>query len=306
MSISESLGELKEVRLAQGTLRYRERGTGEPMVFVHGVFVNGDLWRKIVPGLAGTYRCIAVDLPLGGHDLPMNADADLSPPRVADLLADFIQALGLTNVTLVANDTGGAICQMMITTRPEGIARLVLTNCDAFSEFPPLLLKPLPMLSRVPGFMFLMGKLMNTAPARAALMWAVSKKGIEREIQRSFLEQAASNGAVRRDLRKFLRASTPKQTQAAARLLPGFERPVLIAWAPKDIFFSKKSAERLARTLPDARLEWIKDSLLFVPEDQPELLAELIERFVAGTAAGPTTHPASSMRASEQRLEVNG
>ena len=92
--------------------RYRERGTGEPIVFVHGALVNADLWRKVVPELAKDFRCIAPDLPLGSHERAMPADADLSPPGVAKLIADFIAALDLDNVTLVGNDTGGALCQL--------------------------------------------------------------------------------------------------------------------------------------------------------------------------------------------------
>jgi len=294
MSISESLGELTEVPLPQGTLRYRERGAGEPIVFLHGVLVNGDLWRKVVPELAGQFRCIAPDLPLGGHELPLNENAELSPPGVADLVADFIEALGLEGVTLVANDSGGAISQMLITRRPERIARLVLTNCDAFNEFPPLLLKPLPLMSRLPGFMTVMGKALNLPPSRALLMWSVAKTKIERAIQSSFLEPGASNAGVRRDLQKFVGAMSPKQTLEAAKKLGDFEGPVLIAWAPKDIFFSKKTPVRLAKTFPDARLEWIEDSLLFVPEDQPELLAKLITDFVTGRAGTPSAKEATA------------
>jgi pimeloyl-ACP methyl ester carboxylesterase len=285
MSISESLGELREVQLSQGTVRYRERGSGEPIVFVHGVFVNGDLWRKVVPELAGEFHCVAPDLPLGGHELPLNDDADLSPPGMADLVADFIETLGLHDVTLVANDSGGAISQMLVTRRPERIARLVLTNCDAFNEFPPLLLKPLPLMTRLPGFMTVMGKTLNLRPSRAFLMWSVAKTKIEPEIQRSYLEPGASIAGVRRDLQKFASAMSPKQTQEAAKRLPEFKRPVLITWAPKDIFFSKKTPVRLAKAFPNARVEWIEDSLLFVPEDQPELLAKLIHEFVGEKAA---------------------
>ena len=78
MAISEALGQQREVQLQQGTIGYRERGTGEVIVFVHGALVNADLWRKVVPELAKDFRCIAPDLPLGSHDRPLPADADLS------------------------------------------------------------------------------------------------------------------------------------------------------------------------------------------------------------------------------------
>ena len=127
--------------LPQGTIRYRERGNGEPIVFVHGLLVNGDLWRKVVPTLAKDFRCITPDWPLGSHEVPMNPDADLTPTGLAKLVADFLAALELENVTLVGNDTGGALSQIVVTEHPERIARLVLTPCDAFEVFPPRLFK---------------------------------------------------------------------------------------------------------------------------------------------------------------------
>src|SRR5947208_13344393 len=104
MSISAELGQQHEVRLPQGAIRYRERGGGEPIVFIHGLLVNGDLWRKVVPELSKDYRCIVPDLPLGSHERAMSEDADLSPYGVAKLIDDFLAALDLRDVTLVGND----------------------------------------------------------------------------------------------------------------------------------------------------------------------------------------------------------
>ena len=97
-----------EVRLAQGTIRYRDTGSGEPLVFVHGLLVNGALWRKVTPPLSGDFRCIVPDLPLGSHRIPMEAGADPSLPGVARVVADFLDALDLDGVTRSGNDTGGA------------------------------------------------------------------------------------------------------------------------------------------------------------------------------------------------------
>src|SRR3989442_14778021 len=93
MSRSLELGEIKEVRLPQGTITYRERGSGEPIVFIHGLLVNGDLWRKVVPELSKDYRCIVPDLPLGSHERAMNEDPGLSPYGVAKLIADSLPPL---------------------------------------------------------------------------------------------------------------------------------------------------------------------------------------------------------------------
>src|SRR5918999_4159511 len=135
MSVSESLGERKTVQVPGGTIAYRERGSGPPVLFVHGVLVNGDLWRDVVPAVAESHRCLVPDLPMGGHDVPMDEDADLSPPGLAKLLDDFLAALDLDDVTIVANDTGGALTQILLANHPDRVSRVVITSCDAFDNF---------------------------------------------------------------------------------------------------------------------------------------------------------------------------
>jgi pimeloyl-ACP methyl ester carboxylesterase len=282
MSISEQLGSQHEVQLPQGMIRYRERGSGEPIVFVHGLLVNGDLWRKVVPELAKDFRCITPDLPLGSHELPINPEADLTPTGVAKLVDDFLAALGLENVTLVGNDSGGAISQILVTEHPARVGRLVLTPCDAFDVFPPRMFKYLSVVARLPGGVFQLAQTQRIRPIRRlpiAFGW-LSKKPIEREISDSYVRPAMTNAGVRRDVAKFIRAASPRYTLAAADKLGRFDKPVLLAWAADDRFFSLDLAERLAARFPDARLEVIEDSRTFVPEDQPERLAELIASFV--------------------------
>jgi pimeloyl-ACP methyl ester carboxylesterase len=128
----------RSVGLPHGTIRYREEGSGKPIVLVHGFLVDGALWQEVVPRLAERFRCVVPDLPLGSHRVPMRSDADLSPPGLARLVDDFMGALGLEGVTLVGNDTGGAICQLVAVNHPDRLARLVLTPCDAYSDFFPL------------------------------------------------------------------------------------------------------------------------------------------------------------------------
>jgi hypothetical protein len=109
MSISPQLGGEHRVEIPAGAISYRACGNGSPIVFVHGVGVNGDLWRRVVPRLAGGHCCITPDLPWGSHSLPLKPDADLSLPGMARITADFLEALDLDNVAIVANDTGGAV-----------------------------------------------------------------------------------------------------------------------------------------------------------------------------------------------------
>ncbi len=283
MSISESLGEVKEVALESGRIRYRERGSGLPIVFVHGLLVNGDLWRKVAADLANEFRCITPDWPLGGHEPPMKRDAHLSPPGLARIIADFLAALDLSDVTLVGHDTGGALSQIVVTEHPERIGRLVLLDCDAYENFPPKLLLPLVWSTRVPGGDYLLIQSMRIAPLRSlpiAFGW-LTKRPIETKIvMGSYLRPCLTNPRIRHDTRKVLKGVSNKYTMAAAEKFGQFTRPVLIAWAPEDRIFPWKYAERLAKAFPNARLERIEDSYTFVPEDQPQKLAQLIGSFV--------------------------
>jgi pimeloyl-ACP methyl ester carboxylesterase len=279
---SPALGEARDIDLSQGVLRAHETGQGEPIVFVHGLLVNANLWRKVVPSLAGDFRCVSLDMPLGSHLRPMPKDADLSPYALADLVADAIEKLGLENVTLVGNDTGGAISQIVATRRPERIGRLVLTPCDAFDNFPPSIFKWALAPAKLPALVPLVfGPLRMRAPRRApfAFGW-LTERPIDRDAEDSYVLPPLSDKGARRDVAKVLRGVDPKYTLEAAERLREFRSPTLFAWASEDRFFKPAHAERLAKIIPDARVEWIDDSYSFVPEDQPGRLAELIAGFV--------------------------
>ena len=141
----------QEVTLPAGTIRYRESGEGSPIVFVHGYLVDGRLWSGVVDALSDRHRCLAPDWPLAAQRIAMNPDADLSPPGIAAIIAGFLEALDLEDVTIVGNDSGGAMSQVLVTRHPERIGRLVLTNCDCYENFPPGIFKALPPLAALPG-----------------------------------------------------------------------------------------------------------------------------------------------------------
>src|ERR671937_1229705 len=142
---------MREMDLSAGRIDYADSGQGQPIVFVHGLLASGVLWSQVVPQLERDFRCIVPELPLGAHRRPMKPDADISPRGVARLIAELIERLELDEVTIVANDTGGAISQLLVTEHPERIARLVLTPSDAFEDFFPKEFRPLQWLSRIPG-----------------------------------------------------------------------------------------------------------------------------------------------------------
>ena len=277
---------MNEVEITEGTIRYRESGGGPPIVFLHGLLVDGRLWRKVTPLLEDRHRCIVPDLPLGSHTVPMSPGADLSPPGMARLVAHFLEALELEDVILVANDTGGAIAQITAANHPERIGRLVLTNCDAFENFLPPAFRPLQWAARVPGALSGMMQGMRLAPMRRlpiAFGWLI-KRDFAGAPTREWVEPFLSDRGVRRDTVELLKGIDPKYTFEAAERLRAFERPALLAWAVEDRFFKLSYAERLADTIPGAKLERIEDSYTFVPEDQPERLAELIGTFARDQA----------------------
>jgi pimeloyl-ACP methyl ester carboxylesterase len=286
----ESMG-TEYMDLSAGRIRYRDSGEGPPIVFVHGLLVDGRLWRKVTPALEGDYRCIVPDLPLGAHTVPMKPDADVTPPALAGLITELIEKLDLHDVTLVGNDTGGALTQMAITRSPDRIARVVLTPCDAFDNFLPPMFKGLQVLARVPALLTAFVQPLRLRPARRlpiAFGW-LTKRPIDAEVENAWVGAFFKRREVRRDVARILRAIDSRYTQEAAERLRSFDRPVLIAWATEDRVFPLEHAHRLAGLLPDARVVEIPDSYSFVPEDQPDRLAELIREFVpAGERATAT------------------
>ena len=283
MSITPSLGDESTVAIPAGSIAYRERGEGPGVVFVHGVGVNGDLWRKVVPPLAERYRCIAPDLPLGSHSLPMREDADLSLAGLARIVADFLEALDLREVTIVANDTGGAIAQWLVGHHPERIGRLVLTSCDAFEKFPPTPQRYLTLASRSRAAMWLVSRAVQLRPIqRSPLAYGwVTHRPIEPAITRSFTEPVARDEGIRRDLTRLLRAVDTRYTYEAADALRAFERPSLVLWAADDKLFPHDHGRQLAERLAAGSYEEIADSRTFIPEDQPERLAERLAAFLS-------------------------
>jgi pimeloyl-ACP methyl ester carboxylesterase len=272
---------MEEVKLPQGTIRYRDSGAGEPIVFVHGLLVNGRLWEQVAARLSSDFRCIVPDWPLGSHPVPMNPDADLSAPGLAKIVADFLEALGLEKVTLVGNDSGGAISQLVATKHPQRVGRLVLTNCDAYDNFPPKLFSYFKPTARIPGAMTVLAQSMRIKPLRRTPLafGVLTKSRIGDDLLEDWLRPAIGSSEIRRDAAKFIRGSSPKQTEQAARELASFDAPTLFAWAPEDRWFKVEHAERLASSMPDARVERIPNSKTFVSIDQPERLAELIASF---------------------------
>jgi pimeloyl-ACP methyl ester carboxylesterase len=278
MATGESVALLEE-----GPIHYRVAGPedGPPIVFVHGVLVNGSLWRATADRLATEgYRTFTPDWPMGSHRTGMEPDADLSPRGMAKLVLSFLATLGLRRVTLVGNDTGGAICQFVLDANPGPIERLVLTNCDAFEVFPPAPFNLAFKAARVPGLLRLL-----LQPARLRLVrhrigyGPLVAKALDSRQTRAWVLPYLRNADVRHDTRKLLTQVDPHDLVDVASRLGRYQGPVLLCWAPDDRFFTIDLARRLEERFSDARLVEIPDARTFVPHDQPKRLAEEIAAF---------------------------
>lgn len=279
---SPALGEPRTIDLAGRRMRYHDVGAGPTLVFVHGLLVNANLWRKLVERLAPDFRCVVLDLPLGSHTLPLAPGTPNAVPDVAASIADAIEKLDLDEVTLVGNDSGGALSQIVVTTRPERIARLVLTSCDYRDNFPPKLFSYFKPAAAIPGlFWALLQPLRLRLPRRSPIAFGwLTKRPIERAAEDSYLLPAMSDAAVRADARAFIKGADVAQTNAAADRLPDFAKPALIAWSADDRVFPVADAHKLAADLPDSRVELVEDAYTFSMEDNPARLAQLIAGFV--------------------------
>ncbi|MFE3901722.1 alpha/beta fold hydrolase [Streptomyces sp. NPDC059153] len=283
---------MPQIVLSSGTIDYQDTGGDGPvLVFCHGLPMNETQWRKVVPLLNG-YRCILPTLPLGGHRQPMTPDADLSQRGVALLLGEFIEGLGLDDVTLVLNDWGGG--QFLVSEgKSQRVARLVLVACEAFDNFPPGPAKAAAAVCRVPGGVWLLTRLMRIPSFRNNRngYGGMSLRGIPDEIMDDWFAPATRSRAIRRDFAKFATSAPKRETLLAwSERLRDFDRPVLVVWATEDRLMPREHGRRLAELYPQGRLVEIADSSTLVPEDQPERLAEVLTDFLIQTGAEPVRH----------------
>lgn len=273
-----------EVELSAGTIEYEDTGGEGPVaVLLHGVAMDGSLWREVVAALAPDIRCVVPTLPLGGHRRPMRPDADLSVLGVARLVAEFLDRLDLTDVTLAMNDWGGA--QALIADgRDQRIGRLVITSCEAFENYPPGLPgRNLRLAAKLPGGLNAAFKLLRLAPLRRLPMtWGwMTKRPVDREVMDAWFQPLWTSPEVRRDLRKYVLGVPPvNELLHWAEALRTFDRPALVAWASEDRVMPPEHGLRLAGLLPRGSLVEIPDSYTLIPQDQPGPLADLIRAFV--------------------------
>ena len=291
---------MPSMELSSGTIEYEDSGgTGPVVVLLHGLAMDGSLWRHVVSELRGNHRVVVPTLPLGGHKRPMPSDADLSVRGIAELEAEFLEALDLRDVTVVGNDQGSF--QIAAAEHPERIAGLVITSCEAFENFPPGLPgRALSTAARLPGGINASVQPLRLRALRRSpfALGRMAKRPVPHEVTDAWLRPLLTQREIRRDLTKYLRAAKKGDMIAAAEGLRTFDRPALVAWAADDRVMPPEHGRRMANLLPRGRLIEIPDSFTLIPEDQPGRLAQAIRDFVqdAHTNPGAKEEGAQSLR----------
>jgi pimeloyl-ACP methyl ester carboxylesterase len=275
-----------------GSLHYRVVGPDDtglpPVVFVHGFLVDATLWDRVASQLATAgVRSYLVDWPLGSHRTPMDDGADLSPAGLARLIDEVIGLLGLDDVTLVGNDTGGALCQLVIAGGSTRVGRLVLTNCDAFEHFPPTMFVPLFAAAKHPWLTKALvapmrWRAMRHSPTAYGMLLRTPRDGA---LTAGWVAPARTDRRIRRDIARFARGVDRRSLVEAEPGLRRFVGPVRIVWGTADRNFKRSFAERLAATFPKATVVEVPDVSTFVPIDAPDAVATAILAVAAPVSA---------------------
>jgi pimeloyl-ACP methyl ester carboxylesterase len=261
------------VETKSGRISYTEQGTGPVALFVHGVLLNGHLWRHQLEDLCDIRRCIAVDL-LAHGDTEITPDQDVSVTANARMLKEFLDALNIHQVDLVGNDSGGGIAQIFAALNPERVRSLTLTDCDAHDNWPPEAFKPFLAMAAGGGLRGTIDALLsdkNVYRSAQALGPAyehpelLSDDSIE-----TYLRPLVRTEQRTIDLRRFLAAFDNRHTLAVEAGLKKLQAPTLIVWGTDDVYFDVKWSHWLADNIPGTRRRIeLKDARIFFPEERP-------------------------------------
>ncbi len=288
------------IDLPIGPVDYRivgPRGADSPVaVFVHGFLVNATLWDPVAEQLAaGGVRCILPDWPLGAHRRPANPDADLSPIAVADAVTGLLGALDLHDVILVGSDTGGALCQLALRGDAHRVRALVLTNCDAFEQFPPRYFVPLFILARSRLAVWTLAQQTRLRAIRHSPLGfgPLLSRPRPASLTRGWIQPLLDSAAIRRDVTRFARGMHRTELAGSATWLGQFQGPVHLVWGTRDKHFTIGLGRRLAAAFRRAQLNEIPDATTFVSIDRPDAVVSAVRDLLATPPGSDRTGPPS-------------
>lgn len=262
------------IETPSGRIGYAETGSGPVALFVHGVLLNGHLWRKQLAGLSDIRRCIAPDL-LAHGDTEISPDQDVSVTANAVMLREFLDALGIDQVDLVGNDSGGGIAQIFAAKYPSRVRSLTLTDCDAHDNWPPEAFKGFLAMAAAGGLSdalnaMLADKNIYRAPEALGPAYERPQDVTDQSIE-IYLRPLVRSEQRTGDFQRFLAAFDSKHTVAIEKELRELQAPTLIVWGTDDVYFDVQWSKWLADAIPGAkrRVEY-RDARLFFPEERAD------------------------------------
>jgi pimeloyl-ACP methyl ester carboxylesterase len=270
---SDQMTARRSVVTPSGRISYTEAGTGPVALFVHGVLLNGHLWRHQLAELSDMRRCIAVDL-LAHGDTEIAADQDVSVTANAQMLREFVDVLGIEQVDLVGNDSGGGIAQIFAALDPSRVRSLTLTDCDAHDNWPPDAFKPFLEMAAAGGLRGALDAMLadkNFFRSAQALGPAYEHpESVADETIEAYLRPLVRTDRRTRDFQRFLAAFDCKHTLAVEAQLRKLKTPTLIVWGTDDVYFDVRWSHWLAETIPGTRRRVeLEGARIFFPEERP-------------------------------------
>jgi pimeloyl-ACP methyl ester carboxylesterase len=273
MSGKDFFAARRKVATPSGTISYVEQGSGPVALFVHGVLLNGYMWRHQLAQLGDIRRCIAVDL-LAHGNTEISATQDVSVTANAHMLAQFLDALKIDQVDLIGNDSGGGVCQIFAALYPERIRTLALTNCDTHDNWPPEAFKPFIAMVGAGGLAgtlsaMLADKSIYRSPQALAAAYERPESVTDDTIE-TYLQPHTRTPQRTHDLERFVNAFDCRHTVAIEKQLKKVQAPTLIAWGTDDIYFDVKWSHWLEKAIPGTTRRVEFDSArIFFPEERP-------------------------------------
>jgi pimeloyl-ACP methyl ester carboxylesterase len=290
MTVDEYRALLESVETPHGRFAYLDVGEGPETLFVHGLFMSGYMWNKVVDAVKGERRCIVYNLPAhGGSEVAGDQPLDLASQ--AQMLEGFCDALGLEAFDLVANDTGGAVAQALTVRRPERVRSLALTNCEARDWMPSKnelgqlvaqLAEAGQLAPLVKGFYDDIAMARQSAFADP-YQWP---ERISDEELRGIMEPHQATLEAAQQVERFAQALVPEDLAALEPELRRLEVPTMAVWGTGDDIFPIELARWLRDTIPGFReIVEVEGGKLFWPFERPDDLVPHLRRLWAWVAA---------------------
>lgn len=271
--------ERKYAQTRHGRIAYVERGSGATALFLHGFPLNGFQWRGIIPRLCAQRRCVAPDF-MGLGFTQVNKGQSLAPGAQADMLAAFLDTLGIREVDIIANDSGGAVAQLFVSRYTPRAKSLLLTNCDVEADSPPASLLPIIDLARAGLYTDLCIRtwLENKALLRSSsdfgrACYSKSSHPSDDAIN-AYLGPLVSSYERSTLTNRFAASLAPNPLAGITESLRQCRVPTRIVWGMSDEIFSPGNIEYLVSVLPRVTgVRKIQDAKLFFPEELPDVIA---------------------------------